>query len=56
MTTAAPDKVDATTVRSWLDQPDRITVLDQGRFLAEGTPADIGANAAVQAAYLGQAA
>ncbi len=35
---------------------DRITVLDQGRFLAEGTPADIGANAAVQAAYLGQAA
>ena len=28
MTTAAPDKVDATTVRSWLDQPDRITVLD----------------------------
>lgn len=28
MTTAAPDKVDATTVRSWLDQPDRVTVLD----------------------------
>ena len=28
MTTAAPDKVDATTVRSWLDQPDPVTVLD----------------------------
>ncbi len=28
MTTAAPDKVDATTVRSWLDQPDAVTVLD----------------------------
>lgn len=34
---------------------DRITVLDQGAVLAEGTPADIAANAAVQAAYLGQA-
>ncbi len=28
MTTTAPDKVDATTVRSWLAEPDRITVLD----------------------------
>ena len=28
MTTAAPDKVDATTVRSWLAEPDRLTVLD----------------------------
>ena len=28
MTTAAPDKVDATTVRSWLNQPDHVTVLD----------------------------
>jgi len=28
MTTAAPDRVDATTVRTWLDQPDRVTVLD----------------------------
>jgi len=35
---------------------DRITVLDQGRFLAEGTPAEIAANAAVQNAYLGKAA
>jgi branched-chain amino acid transport system ATP-binding protein len=35
---------------------DRITVLDQGAPLAEGTPAEIAGNAAVQAAYLGQAA
>ncbi len=35
---------------------DRITVLDQGSFLAEGTPREIAANAAVQTAYLGQAA
>jgi branched-chain amino acid transport system ATP-binding protein len=35
---------------------DRITVLDQGRMLAEGKPAEIAANQAVQAAYLGQAA
>ena len=35
---------------------DRITVLDQGGMLAEGTPAEIGANEAVQAAYLGKAA
>jgi branched-chain amino acid transport system ATP-binding protein len=35
---------------------DRITVLDRGKFLAEGTPRDIAANKAVQTAYLGQAA
>ena len=35
---------------------DRITVLDQGSMLAEGTPGEIAANEAVQAAYLGKAA
>ncbi len=35
---------------------DRITVLDQGGFLAEGTPQEIAASEAVQTAYLGQAA
>jgi branched-chain amino acid transport system ATP-binding protein len=35
---------------------DRITVLDRGAILAEGTPAEIAASEAVQAAYLGKAA
>jgi branched-chain amino acid transport system ATP-binding protein len=35
---------------------DRITVLDQGSVLAEGTPNEIAGNEAVQAAYLGKAA
>jgi branched-chain amino acid transport system ATP-binding protein len=35
---------------------DRISVLDQGGLLAEGTPPEIATNEAVQAAYLGKAA
>ncbi len=35
---------------------DRITVLDQGKLLAEGVPKEIAANPVVQSAYLGQAA
>ena len=35
---------------------ERITVLDQGKLLAEGTPKEIAASDAVQNAYLGKAA
>jgi branched-chain amino acid transport system ATP-binding protein len=35
---------------------DRIMVLTEGKMLAEGTPPEIAANEAVQAAYLGKAA
>jgi branched-chain amino acid transport system ATP-binding protein len=36
-----------------MDLADRITVLNDGKVLAQGTPAEVRANAAVQAAYLG---
>lgn len=36
-----------------MEVADRITVLNSGEILAEGSPADIRANKAVQAAYLG---
>jgi branched-chain amino acid transport system ATP-binding protein len=39
-----------------MDVCDRIQVLDQGRTLAEGTPAEIRANLDVTAAYLGESA
>jgi branched-chain amino acid transport system ATP-binding protein len=39
-----------------MDVCDRIQVLDQGRTLAEGTPAEIRRNLDVAAAYLGESA
>jgi len=39
-----------------MDVCDRIQVLDQGRMLASGTPAEIRANLDVAAAYLGESA
>jgi len=43
-------------MRVVLNLADRVCVLDQGRMLAMGTPKEIAANEAVQAAYLGHAA
>jgi branched-chain amino acid transport system ATP-binding protein len=40
-------------MRVVLNLADRITVLDRGKLLAEGTPAEIAANEAVRSAYLG---
>jgi len=36
-----------------MDLAHRITVFNQGRILAEGTPAEIRGSPAVQSAYLG---
>ena len=41
-------------MRVVLSLADRITVLDRGKLLAEGTPAEIAANASVRSAYLGE--
>jgi branched-chain amino acid transport system ATP-binding protein len=41
-------------MRVVLSLADRITVLDRGRMLAEGTPSEIAGNAAVRDAYLGE--
>jgi branched-chain amino acid transport system ATP-binding protein len=41
-------------MRVVLSLADRISVLDRGKMLAEGTPAEIAANQAVRSAYLGE--
>jgi branched-chain amino acid transport system ATP-binding protein len=41
-------------MRVVLNLADRITVLDRGKLLAEGTPAEIAADASVRDAYLGE--
>ena len=41
-------------MRVVLSLADRITVMDRGRLLAEGTPAEISTNPAVGDAYLGK--
>ncbi|GAC1579950.1 MAG: ABC transporter ATP-binding protein [Candidatus Elarobacter sp.] len=41
-------------MRVVLSLADRITVLDRGKLLAEGTPDEIAANDAVRSAYLGE--
>ena len=41
-------------MRVVLSLADRISVLDRGKLLAEGTPAEIAANESVRSAYLGQ--
>ena len=41
-------------MRLILELAHRITVLDRGRVLAEGSPEDVAANPQVRAAYLGR--
>jgi branched-chain amino acid transport system ATP-binding protein len=39
-----------------MDISDRVSVLDFGRCIADGTPAEVGSDQAVRDAYLGQEA